>query len=71
MKILEESYLKEKYDIALFANQVRQIENIFDLNEYDNIIESKEQLEMTKKIIEYYLNYVVEKNFDSISNNFI
>jgi hypothetical protein len=31
------------------------------------IIEKKGNLEMIKKIIDYYLNYVVEMNFDLIS----
>jgi hypothetical protein len=33
------------------------------------IIDCKEKMEMIKKIIEYYLNYVVEMNFESISNH--
>jgi hypothetical protein len=34
------------------------------------IIEKKGNLEMIKKIIDYYLNYVVEMNFDLISKIF-
>jgi hypothetical protein len=31
------------------------------------LLDKREKLEMIKKIIDYFLNYVVELNFDSIS----
>ncbi len=67
LSILDDSYIKDNYNTNLLINEVKSIENIFSERAYDKIIEKRENLEMIKKIIEYYLNYVVEMNFDSIS----
>jgi hypothetical protein len=49
---------------------MKNLDHIFSENAFQSIVEKKGNLEMIKKIIQYYLNYVVEKNFDSISNYF-
>jgi hypothetical protein len=59
--------VKETYNTNLLANEVKSLESIFSESAFTHIIEKKGNLEMVKKIIEYYLNYVVEINFDAIS----
>jgi hypothetical protein len=49
------------------VNELKTLDGIFHENTYIAIIEKKGNLEMIKKIIDYYLNYVVEINFDLIS----
>ncbi len=68
--MLDDSYIKEIYNTNLLVNEVKDLENIFSEKTYSIIIEKKGNLDVIKKIIEYYLNYVVEMNFDSISKKF-
>jgi hypothetical protein len=67
LKILDDAYVKDIYNTNLLANEVKYLESIFSETAFSVIIEKKGNLEMVKKIIEYYLNYVVEINFDAIS----
>ena len=59
--------MKDVYNTNLLANEVKSLDSIFSDVSFSSIVDKKGNLEMIKKIIEYYLNYVVEINFDSIS----
>jgi hypothetical protein len=67
LSVLDDYYRKDNYNINLLVDELKNLENIFSEKSYEMIIEKRENLETIKKIIEYYLNYVVEMNFDSIS----
>ncbi len=59
--------MKDKYNINLLVEEIRHFDKLFSEQTRMSIISKRENLEMIKKIIEYYLNYIVELNFDSIS----
>lgn len=69
LKTLDDAYSNDIYNTNLLVNEMKNVEGIFSERTYDTIIEKREKLEMTKKILEHYLDYVVEINFDSISKN--
>jgi hypothetical protein len=60
--------MKDKYNINLLIEEIREFDKLFSDHTKSAIILKRENLEMIKKIIEYFLNYIVELNFDSISN---
>ena len=59
--------MKDNYNLNLFLEEVKNFETLFSDNTINNLMTKRENLEMTKKIIEYYLTYIVELNFESIS----
>ncbi len=65
--MIDADYMKDKYNVNLLVEEVRYFDKLFSENTKTTIITKRENLEMVKKIIEYYLNYIVELNFDSIS----
>lgn len=71
LNIINEDYLKDHYSQHLLSNEIKFFENLLIENINLKLLEKRENLEMIKKIIEYYLIYVVELNFDSISNYFM
>ena len=62
-------YKSENYNIKLFSNE---IENILNKKNKEKILEilyeKRENLELKKKIINYYLNYIIKNKFDNILN---
>ena len=71
LTIINEDYLKDVFSQHLLSLEVKNFENLLNEDINMKLLEKRETLEMIKKIIEYYLNYVVELNFDSISKFFI
>ena len=71
--IISPLYQKYNYSISLFEKEITEI-NDFDNNEETmmNLIERRENLELMKKIIQYYINYIiskVEKHMNKILEN--
>ena len=69
LSLLNPLYKSEKYNIELFSNE---IENILNKKNKEKILEilyeKRENLELKKKIINYYLNYIIKNKFDNILN---
>lgn len=66
--MIEEAYAKDNYETNLLVNQLKPISDIFNLDKTTiYIIDTKEKLEIIKKLIEHYLNFIVQINFTSIS----
>ena len=69
--MIEDAYTKDNYESNLLVNQLRPITDIFNIEKTSvYIIDSKEKLEIIKKLIEHYLNFIVEINFGAISKKF-
>ena len=60
--LISHLYQKENYSISLFEKEISTIQN-FDNNDETMmiIIEKRENLELIKKIIQYYINYIISK----------
>ena len=70
--MIEDAYTKDNYESNLLVNQLRPITDIFNIEKTSvYIIDSKEKLEIIKKLIEHYLNFIVEMNFGDISKKFL
>ena len=67
LSLLNPLYKSENYNIELFSNE---IENILNKKNKEKILEilyeKRENLELKKKIINYYLNYIIKNKFDNI-----
>lgn len=70
--MIEDAYTKDAYESNLLVNQLRPITDIFNIEKTSvYIIDSKEKFEIIKKLIEHYLNFIVEINFGAISKKYI
>ena len=70
--MIEDAYTKDNYESNLLVNQLRPITDIFNIEKTSvYIIDSKEKLEIIKKVIEHYLKFIVEMNFGAISKKFL
>ena len=70
--MIEDAYTKDNYESNLLVNQLRPITDIFNIEKTSvYIIDSKEKLEIIKKLIEHYLSFIVEINFGAISKKFL
>ena len=70
--MIEDAYTKDNYESNLLVNQLRPITDIFNIEKTSvYIIDSKKKLEIIKKLIEHYLNFIVEMNFGAISKKFL
>lgn len=67
MSIIDDAYSKDIYSTNLLVNEVKNLDVNFAEKATQMIIEKRENIETVKKIIEHYLTYVVEQNFDAIS----
>ena len=66
--MIEEAYAKDNYETNLLVNQLKPISDIFNLDKTTiYIIDTKEKLEIIKKLIEHYLNFIVQINFTTKS----
>lgn len=66
--MIDSTFVKDTFDRNLLVNEFKEIKNIFDIDEVSlYVIERKEKMEIKQKIIEHYLNYLVQQNFDRIS----
>ena len=70
--VMDQNYMREYYDTNLLIDQLKSIENIFNTTKsFPEIMDKKEKLELTKKIITQYLNYLVSKHFEQILNELV
>ena len=68
LTLVEESYHKDKFEENLLIKEIKPIKNIFDIDSTSTyIIEKKEKMEISKKLIESFLNFLVKENFVKIS----
>ena len=66
--MIEYDYQKDKYESNLLVTQLRSIKDIFDIEKTTiYVVDQKEKMDLIKKIIEHYLNYIVNENFTAIS----
>ena len=67
LSLLNPLYKSENYNIELFSNE---IENILNKKNKEKILEilyeKRDNLKLKKKIINYYLNYIIKIKFDNI-----
>ena len=71
LNLIEKEYRNDNFEGNLLADRLTQIKNIFDEESTTlYILETKEILEIKKKVIETYLNFLVKENFELISNIF-
>ena len=60
--LISHLYQKETYSISLFEKEINNIQNFNNNDETMMIIiEKRENLELIKKIIQYYINYIISK----------
>ena len=70
--VADHNYTREYYDTNLLIDQLKSITNIFNTTKsFPEIMEKKEKLELTKKIISQYLTYLVSKHFEQILNELV
>ena len=70
--VADHNYTREYYDTNLLIDQLKSITNIFNTTKsFPEIMEKKEKLELTKKIITQYLTYLVSKHFEQILNELV
>ena len=68
LNLIEKEYRNDNFERQLLVDRLNQIKNIFDEESTTlYILETKEILEIKKKVIETYLNFLVKDNFDLIS----
>lgn len=66
--MIEYDYQKDNYESNLLVTQLRPIKDIFDIEKTTiYVVDQKEKMDLIKKIIEHYLNYIVNENFTAIS----
>ncbi len=64
---IDRNYLIEKYSSSLLFNELKDLSNTLSEGAKSYMIDRCENKERIMKIIEYYLNFVIEKNFDYLS----
>ena len=70
--VMDHNNTNEYYDTNLLVDQLKSISNIFNTTKsFPEIMEKKEKLELTKKIISQYLNYLVSQHFEQILNELV
>ena len=71
-EVMDQNYIKEYYDTNLLIDQLKSISDIFNtIKSFPEIMDKKEKLELTKKIISQYLNYLVSNHFEQILNELV
>ena len=67
--MIDPNYTREYYNTNLLIDQLKSITNIFNTTKsFPEIMERKENLEIIKKIISQYIEYLVSNNFELILN---
>ena len=67
--MIDQNYTREYYNTNLLIDQLKFINNIFNTTKsFPEIMERKENLEIIKKIISQYIEYLVSHNFELILN---
>ena len=67
--MIDQNYTREYYNTNLLIDQLKSIDNIFNTTKsFPEIMERKENLEIIKKIISQYIEYLVSHNFELILN---
>ena len=67
--MIDQSYTREYYNTNLLIDQLKSIDNIFNTTKsFPEIMERKENLELIKKILSQYIEYLVSNHFELILN---
>ena len=67
--MIDQNYTREYYNTNLLIDQLKSIDNIFNTTKsFPEIMERKENLELIKKIISQYIEYLVSNHFELILN---
>ena len=70
--VIDQNYTREYYDTNLLIDQLKSIPNIFNTTKsFPEIMDKKEKLELTKKIISQYITYLVSNHFEQILNELV
>ena len=65
--MIDQNYTREYYNTNLLIDQLKTINNIFNTTKsFPEIMDRKENLEIIKKIISQYIEYLVSRNFELI-----
>ena len=67
--MIDQNYTREYYNTNLLIDQLKDISNIFNTTKsFPEIMDRKENLEIIKKIVSQYIEYLVSHNFELILN---
>ena len=67
--MIDQNYTREYYNTNLLIDQLKSIDNIFNTTKsFPEIMERKENLELIKKILSQYIEYLVSNHFELILN---
>ena len=67
--MIDHNYTREYYNTNLLIDQLKSIDNIFNTTKsFPEIMERKENLELIKKILSQYIEYLVSNHFELILN---
>jgi len=69
LNTIDQNYILEKYSSNLISNEIKELSDFINEDSLNVLVEKCEIKERVKKILDYYLNFVIEKNFDYLSNN--
>ena len=71
-EIVDHNYIREYYDTNLLMNELKSILNIFNSTKsIPELMDKKEKLEISKKIISQYITYLVSQHFEQILNELV
>ena len=68
---IDKNYLLEKYNPNLLLVELQDINIMVEEDNNSLIFEKVEKIERIQKILDYYLTFVIEKNFDYLSKFFL
>ena len=67
--MIDQNYTREYYNTNLLIDQLKAISNIFNTTKsFPEIMNRKENLELIKKVISQYIEYLVSNHFELILN---
>jgi len=67
LNTIDNNYLNEKYNSNLLTNELNDIGVMLNEDSKEEILKKCEVKERILKIIDFYLTFVIEKNFDYLS----
>lgn len=67
LNTLDKDYYTESYNPKLLFNELIELTDFINDESLNRIVEKIEMKERIKKLLDFYLNFVIEKNFDYLS----
>jgi len=67
LNTLDKDYYTESYNPKLLFDELIELTDFINDESLNRIVEKIEMKERIKKLLDFYLNFVIEKNFDYLS----